>query len=145
MFLSTLLDILMPSWFPYGLGLVAAGLLPIKRRWAHIGSFLSLGLLWGCVGLEGWRSHHPFWAGLAVAEALLLLIFGAIGGWFELRLRHGFWAVAGASFLVYALLVFPLLNRYLEGFNNYSSFGIPIPLVLLTVGILFFTIDQRAL
>jgi len=141
--LSYTLDILWSSWFPYGLGLVAAGLIPIKTRGAHLVSLLSLALLWGWLALDGW-TVHPFWAALAAVEALLLLTFGVIRRWFEFRLRHGFWAVAGTSFLVYALLIFPLLNRYREGFEGYSSFGIPIPLILLTVGILFFTVEPRA-
>ncbi len=143
MFSSALLDILWSHWLPYGLGLIVAGLLPVKTRWAHLGLFLSLGLLWGWLALDGWGSH-PLWVALAAIEALLLMTLGAAFGWFELRLRHGFWAVAGTSFIVYALLIFPLLNRYLEGFDGYSSFGMPIPLILLTAGILFFTLDPRA-
>jgi len=143
MLMQIILEVLWSSWFPYGLGLVAVGLLPIKRRWAYRGTFASLGLLWGWLALVGGEFHPP-WGVLAAIEALLLLTFGAARGWFQPRLRHGFWAVAGTSFIVYALLVFPLLNRYLEGFDGYSSFGIPIPLIVLTAGVLFFTLDPKA-
>src|SRR4051794_18927426 len=103
MYSSTILDILWSHWFPYGLGLIAAGLIPVKTRWAHLGSFLSLGLLWGWLALDSWGSH-PLWVVSAAIEALLFLTLGAALGWFELRLRHGFWAVVGTSFIVYSLL-----------------------------------------
>jgi tetratricopeptide (TPR) repeat protein len=140
---SFLLGVLRSDWLAYGLGLAAAGLLPVKARPAYRAVFLALALLWGWLALRAWNAH-PVWGALAAVEAVLLLTFGTICGWFELRVHHGFWAVVGTSFLVYSLLVLPLLQRYIGGFDYISAFGAPVPLVLLTCGILFFSVEPRA-
>lgn len=142
----TLLETIEKSsfWFPYSLGLAAAGLLPVKSPRAYRAVSLALALLWSWLVLASGGSN-PVWTLLAALEALLFLVFGALLGKIEFRVRDGFWVVVGTSFLVYSLLVFPLLGRVFEIVEfERSVFNTPVPMVLLTCGILFFAVEPRA-
>src|SRR4051794_40666893 len=137
---------LFTSLVPYGLGLLAVGLLPIKKQTAYQAVFMALVLLWGWLALLMLAAPipHPVWSALAIAEAVLLLLLGATDGGLELPVRKGSWAVAGISFIVYALLIFPLLSRFrVPGFGR-ALFDTPYPMVLFTCGVLFFTVAPRA-
>jgi tetratricopeptide (TPR) repeat protein len=132
------------GWIPYLLALLAVGLLPVRRRAAHIILCLLLALLWVSVASRALADSPPsrplsYWGALAILEALLFAGLGAIGGKARLEARHGAWAVLGAVFLVYSLLVFPVLGQVFDilVFRK-SVFELPFPLVLFTCGILFF-------
>jgi hypothetical protein len=137
---------------PYGLGLLAAGLLPVKKPVAYQVVFAALSLLWGWLALLALIAPipHPGLAALAIVEAALLLLFGVIARLFnlsvqiDLSIRKGWWAVAGISFVVYALLIFPLLSRF--GVPGYEPILLdtPYPVVLFTCGVLFFTVTPWA-
>jgi tetratricopeptide (TPR) repeat protein len=129
---------------PYLCALLAAGLLPFKTRRAYLGVSLALALLWAWLALAAWGSSPWWWAALAFLESL---VFGSLAIWGKLDFgaRDGPWAVAGAVVVVYALLVFPFLGRFLglEPFG-YSAFGAPLPAVLFSCGILFFAAGPSA-
>ena len=85
---------------PYGLGLLAAGLLPIKKPGAYKAVCAALALLWGWLARDLYSSH-PSWAALAIAEAVLLILFGVIDRrQIDLPVRKGPWAVAGIVLIV---------------------------------------------
>jgi tetratricopeptide (TPR) repeat protein len=132
---------------PYGLGLLAAGLLPIKKPVAYQVVFAALALLWGWLALH---LSDPGWIALASFEAALLFLFGVIVKRFDpsvqidLSVRKGPWALAGVLFIVYALLIFPLLSRFeTPGFEPIPAEA-PYSVVLFTFGILFFTVTPWA-
>lgn len=128
------------DWLFYALGLVAAGLLPVKKRLADCGVSLVLACLWGMllyhIGRSSQQSQSYVWVALAVLESLLLFVLGT---WGRLRFpaRSGAWAVVGTALIFYSLIAFPILARIFDPFEE-SVFGTPFPLVLLTCGILFF-------
>jgi tetratricopeptide (TPR) repeat protein len=138
-------------YFVYSAALIAAGLLPIKRRGAYLGVSLALALLWVLVAIAAGRSHL-LWAALAASEAILFLVL-AICGKSEYGARTGPWAVAGTALLVYSLLLLPLLGRASELFGSSalpaqlsqwfgsSVYGVPFSPVLFTCGILFFALE----
>jgi tetratricopeptide (TPR) repeat protein len=133
------------SVLPYLLALLAAGLLPIKTRRAYLGVSLSLALLWGWLAWQAWSaSSSPGWAVFAGLEAMVLVGL-AVGGKLEFGARSGPWAVTGTALLVYALLIFPFLGRFLalEPFGG-SAAGAALPAVLFTGGVLLFTLEPIA-
>ncbi len=140
------------SLVPFSLGLLVAGLLPVKKPGAYQAIFAALALLWSWLALLILASPipHPVWAALAIIEALLLLFFGVIAKWLDLSIRvdlpvrKGPWAIAGILFIVYALLLFPLLDRFgAPGFEP-TLVDTPYPVVLFTCGVLFFTVTPWA-
>ena len=129
---------------PYFLALLAAGLLPIKRRRGYLGVSLALALLWAWLAKTAWFESRPAWAAAATLESLVLVSLAARGK-LEYGARSGTWATTGSALLVYALLVFPFLGRFLELQTfQHSSFGAPLPAVLFTCGILLFAPEPIA-
>lgn len=127
----------------YGLGLLAAGLLPFKptkaRQLAHRVLSLALALLWGWLAYAAWifnPAHAVFWSALAVLEFLLLLGLGTVWGGLRFPVRNGSWALFGTALCVYSLIAFPILSVVLE--SGKPGLGAPFPVVLFTCGVLFF-------
>jgi tetratricopeptide (TPR) repeat protein len=124
---------------PYFLALLAAGLLPLKQHRRYLGVSLALALLWACLA---WRasavSSTPWWAAAAALESLVLVGM-AVWGRLEFGVRSGPWATIGSAILIYALVVFPFLERYLEPETvQQPGFHLWLPVVLLTCGFLLF-------
>jgi len=145
--MSHLESLFLHPWAPYLPALVAAGLLPIKKRPAYCGVCLALALVWGAVAAHAIAdsppgSHPSFWMGLAITEAALFLIASVK---LELEVRTGPWALAGTAFIVYSLLVFPLVGRVSEiDWFKSSALFLPFPPVLFTCGVLFFAVNRKA-
>jgi tetratricopeptide (TPR) repeat protein len=143
--LSSLRALSSSSVLPYLFALLAVGLLPIKKRSAYGFVSLFLALLWGWLAWRAWSSSSsPAWAATAALEVLVLVSL-AIGKKLEFGARGGRWASTGSALLIYALLIFPFLGRFLalDPFKR-SAFGTPLPAVLFTCGILLFTLEPIA-
>jgi tetratricopeptide (TPR) repeat protein len=131
----------------YFLGLAAVGLLCIRRNWRHRAIAGILTAFWLRIALGAWLApaggKGAFISGgvevLAVVEALLLFVEGVIRGSLRFEGRRGPWPVLGGALLVYALAVHPLLGAVLPGglFGAFF-FGMPIPPLVFTLGMLFF-------
>lgn len=129
----------------YGLGALAI-LLAIKRTAAGdrvIGAVLSVFWLWSGVFYHILNcrtiSHASFWFGLLfVAQGLLLLITLAARGGPGFQIRFNVYGITGAVFVLYALLMYPLLGP-LFGHNYPRSpeFGVsPDTVTIFTFGLL---------
>lgn len=146
------------SWssvLPYLIALLAAALLPVKRRSFYPVVSLALALLWAWLAMAALKSSSPWWAALAGLGCVIFLVLMASGK-LEYGARNGPWAVTGTAFLVYSLLISPLLGRasqlfgssaflgHLSDWFGHSVFGAPFSPVLFTCGVLFFALEPIA-
>src|SRR5579864_1308805 len=129
---------------PYIFALLAVSLLPIKRRIGYFGVSLALAMLWGWLASAAVAASSPGWAVFAAIEALVFLGL-AMRGKLDFGARSGPWVATGTAILVYSLLAFPFLGRFLdlEPFQR-SAFDSPLPAVLFTCGILLFALEPIA-
>ncbi|HSK78304.1 MAG TPA: hypothetical protein VLQ45_17765, partial [Thermoanaerobaculia bacterium] len=135
----------MAGWPPYALALLVIGLLPAKTR--PVGRILCLLLAF----LWGWLAYaaNPLlatadkWALWAALQAVVLLGFGTFAGKLWFPVRRGAWALAGTALIAGSLLL-PLLASFLD-LPWMPVFGLPLPLVLFTCGVLFFATGWQAI
>lgn len=136
-------------WFstslPFLSALVAVGLLPVKKLWPSRCVCLALALLWGWLAWSAWRLGPVLFPGWGVLAGLEALLFLGLAGLRRpaFQARNGLWAVTGTVFLLFSLVMFPVLGRLLAGAEfEMSVFGCPFPPVLFTCGALLLASEQ---
>jgi len=78
--------------------------------------------------------------GLFVLQSLLLSFDGVIRRKLSFRIRVNWSGLFGALFVVYALVIYPLLGLLLlHKYPKAPTFGVPCPITLFTFGILLWT------
>ncbi|HVG08443.1 MAG TPA: DUF6064 family protein [Thermoanaerobaculia bacterium] len=152
----------------YILGLTAVFLLAFRRRWAHRFSSLILAALWACMALAlvlaDIAAPSPTWQSILAAfnpferpglmtclsavffvQSLLFVLEGLVRtgkdgtkGRLSFEPRASAGPVAGGLFLLYSLIIHPLLASLNVGFFPKSVLGLPFHGVLFTFGLLLF-------
>ena len=131
---------------------VSAILLAVKRIPASDKLIsLILGVLWIWTGtayhLSFFVAINPAayaFAVLCLIQALLFLWFGVFKSRLEISFRADLYGLIGALFLLYALILYPLLGAASgHVFPRTPSFGLPCPTTIFTFGLLFWA--DRAL
>lgn len=78
--------------------------------------------------------------GLFVLQSLLLFSTGVIRRKLSFRIRADLSGLFGALFVVYALVIYPLLGLLLlHKYPRAPTFGVPCPITIFTLGILLWT------
>lgn len=110
-------------------------------------SVLLLAFLWAWAGVVYHLLFFTRIKGVAVLFGILFLVqslifiqIGAIQGSIGFQPRFNTRGVLGVFWMVYALVLYPLLN-YLLGhqYPRSPSFGVPCPVTIFTFGLLFWT------
>jgi hypothetical protein len=80
---------------------------------------------------------------LFIVEAILLLYLGVIKKQVGFGLTRDRFAIIGLLFIVYALVIYPLIGTYLgHGYPRLPTFGLPCPTTIFTFGI-FLMADKK--
>lgn len=141
----------LPLSAAYFLALAAVFLLAFRQRWAHRAISALLAVLWSCMALALWDDQGlGVWGGvwlgaLFAIQSVFFLVEGVgrkgeDGGWGRLRFepRASAGPVAGGLFLLYSLIVHPLLAAFEVGPFRGPVLGLPFQGVLFTFGLLLF-------
>lgn len=130
----------------YLIGWTAVGLAWSSRRFASRTVGLLLGGLWLWMGV----AYHLWWfsrinpaayvfAVLFIVQGILFL-HAAAQNRLEIHPRFDLFGALGAALIVYALLVYPLLNMLLgHAYPESPTFGLPCPTTIFTFGMLLWT------
>ena len=84
------------------------------------------------------QKQYYFWGCLWILQGILFLIFGIFKDKFNYKLQKNWYSYIGILFMLYALVIYPLLG-FLKGhgFPNGPIFGVaPCPVVVFTFGAL---------
>jgi Family of unknown function (DUF6064) len=77
---------------------------------------------------------------LFIFQGLLFLYEGVVRNRLIFRARRNFYGIFGAMFIVYALVIYPLLGYALGHiFPSSQTFGVPCPTIIFTFGLLLWT------
>ncbi len=126
-------------------GMIVAAILKTRRSSTVVA--LMLGLLWLWTGIV---YHIAFFAGinpaaylfavLCVIQALLFIWFGVIKNRLSWVPAVDLYGITGALFLLYALVVYPLLGiAFGHTFPRSPTFGLPCPTTIFTFGLLLWS------
>lgn len=127
-----------------GLALLVVALAFRRRRTADRWIAALIAILWLWTGLA---YHVAFFTAINPAawlfgalfaiEALLFVRYGVLGAALAFRPRADAYGVLGALFLLYALILYPLVGRFTgHVYPAVPTFGTPCPTVIFTFGIL---------
>ncbi len=132
----------------YALGLLALGLCFSRRAWAGrlVGAILAVLWLGNGLGyhMAFFTAINPaawIFGSLFVLQGLLFLGLGALAGRISFAPRRDLAGVCGGVFVVYALVVYPLLGAWWgHGWPHSPLFGVaPCPTTIFTFGILLWS------
>lgn len=132
--------------------LLCVGLLFRPSVWASRTSYLILSLLWGWMAIA---YHFAFFSDINPAAWLFGAIFllgSATFAWtgmardgVSLRPVPGVRSVLGATLIVFALVVYPLVGHSLgHRYPSAPTFGLPCPTTIFTLGLLLFSVKPVA-
>lgn len=112
--------------------------------------FGILSILWGWMGIVYHiiyfssinKAAYAFGA-MFVVQSILFFYFGILRHKIELRIRFDVQSIVGVVFIVYALLIYPLIS-FAQGriYPNSPTFGVPCPTTIFTFGVLLFTVHR---
>ncbi len=108
---------------------------------------LILAFLWAWTGivyhLMFFSSINPaanLFGALCIVQSALFLVFGVLRQELLFGFDRSFYAYTGALFLLYALLIYPLLGYQLgHVYPQSPTFGAPCPTTIFTFGLLLWT------
>jgi hypothetical protein len=134
--------------------LAALAVLMARRGTATAGrvAAIILALMWAWVGVvyQGiyFSQINPIaraFAGAFLLQAVLFAVHAIIGRGLEFRPRNRVRAVAGASMILYAMLMYPLVGLAVgERYPAMPLFGVaPCPLLIFTFGLLLWATRAR--
>jgi hypothetical protein len=132
------------------LGIAALGLAIKRSQFSDKAILLILSFFWFWMGIVYhiifFSSINPLayaFGVLFIVEAVLLLYFGVMKKQAGFSLTQNTYALIGLLFIVYALIIYPLIGTYLgHGYPRLPTFGLPCPTTIFTFGI-FLMADKR--
>ena len=79
-------------------------------------------------------------AALFISQGCLFIRQGILKSNLKFRIEPNIYGVVGAAFVVYALVIYPLIGSVLgHAFPASPSFGAPCPMVIFTIGLMMWT------
>lgn len=124
-------------------GVVALGASAFRGKDRWIATLLALFWIWAALAYHVWHFAriNPLAYAFAIAfmlEAGLLAWFGVAKGSVEFSFRLDRRGWIAASLVLYALIVYPAIGRAAgHQYPAAPTFGVPCPLTLFTIGVLF--------
>ncbi len=75
-----------------------------------------------------------------IVQGLVFLFFGLLRPWLGFRYRTNVYTITGAFFILYALVLYPLLGSMSgHAYPRTPTFGLPCPTTIFTFGLLLWT------
>ena len=136
--------------FLIALALVVVYLAARPRRGSSrlIAAFLAILWVWSGIAyhlLHLSRINPAAWLFgiLFILQGLLFFGIGVVAGTMRFRADAGTTGRVGAAFILYAIVVYPLLGiAFGHGYPSAPSFGVPCPTTIFTFGLLLWTVDR---
>ena len=133
--------------FLYTIGIVAICLTLSRRNdfSRSVGLILSLFWIWMGIVYHLWffsaiNKAARVFAAFFVLQGILFLIAGVLKQQLKFRFSSNLYGVVGSVFLVYALIVYPVLGYWLgHRYPAAPTFGLPCPTTIFTFGLLLWT------
>jgi hypothetical protein len=114
-------------------GRVIAAILALLWLWT--------GIVYHLVYFTAINNAAFLFAGFCLLAALLFFWTGVVKGRMRFTAGWSAWNIIGALLIAYALLVYPLLSRFLgHGYPMMPTFGLPCPSTIFTIGMLCFLV-----
>ncbi|MFW5879514.1 MAG: DUF6064 family protein [bacterium] len=93
---------------------------------------------------SSFQKQYYFWGILWILQGVLFLVIGLAKHKLHYRLKRNWYSYAGIVFILYALVIYPLIGFLLgHGYPKGPIFGVaPCPVVIFTFGVLLF-VDKK--
>ena len=106
--------------------------------------WLWMGLVYHLIFFSAINKVAYIFGSLFIVQSLLFVFYGLTGSKIiKYQFRFNFHGVLGLLFILYALIVYPILANYFgHAYPNMPTFGLPCPTVIFTFGILLFAFDR---
>jgi len=87
---------------------------------------------------SGFQKQYYFWGSLWILQGILFLVFGIFKDKFNYKLQKNWYSYIGILFILYALIIYPLIGFLLgHGYPKGPIFGVaPCPVCVFTFGAL---------
>ena len=133
--------------FLYTIGIVAICLTLSRQKDFSRAVSLILSLFWFWMGMvyhlwffSAINKAALFFAAFFVLQGVIFFIVGVLKHQLKFHFRLSFYGVVGGVFLLYALIVYPLLGYWLgRRYPAAPTFGLPCPTTIFTFGMLLWT------
>jgi hypothetical protein len=148
-FLNVFRDYNLAIWpmqiFTYVLGAIVLIFVMVNTRYSRRIVMSVLAFFWVWMGVVyHFRFFAPinraayFFGGLFIAQAVIFSLFGTVRESLHFAFRHNIYGLIGALFVLYAMVVYPLLSHTLgHGYPKAPMFGVaPCPTTIFTFGVL---------
>ena len=102
--------------------------------------WLWMGVIYHLVYFTEINTAAYLFASVFIFQAILLLYLGVLRKKISFQFRTGFYGFAGAFFIFFALILYPIISSELGHVYPYApTFGLPCPTTIFTLGILMWT------
>ena len=133
--------------FLYTIGIVAICLTLLRQKDFSRAVSLILSLFWIWMGMvyhlwffSAINKAALFFAAFFVLQGVIFFIVGVLKHQLKFHFRLSFYGVVGGVFLLYALIVYPVLGYWLgRRYPAAPTFGLPCPTTIFTFGMLLWT------
>ena len=105
--------------------------------------FLWIGIIYQLMFFTQINNAAYIFGPLFILQGILFFIYGVYFDKLEFRFNNNYMNYTGIIFLLYGLIIYPVLGYYLgHRYPNSPTFGLPCPTVIFTLGILLFIKDN---
>lgn len=133
--------------FLYTIGIVAICLTVSRKKdfSRSVGFILSLFWIWMGIVYHLWffsviNKAALVFAALFVLQGVIFFIVGVVKRQLKFRFSYNFYGIVGGVFLLYALLIYPVLGYWLSHrYPAAPTFGLPCPTTIFTFGMLLWS------
>jgi hypothetical protein len=104
--------------------------------------WLWMGIVYHIVFFTSINKAAYLFGGLFVIQGILFLIFGVFQNQFSFQFRNDTYGILGASLIIFALIIYPLIGYFLgHVYPSSPTFGLPCPTTIFTFG--FLLLNQK--
>lgn len=105
--------------------------------------WLWIGIVYHVIYFSAINTAAYFFGALFILQAIIFFIYGNISNKLLFRYNKSVYNYIGITFILYALIIYPVLGHILGHQYPYSpTFGLPCPTTIFTFGVLLF-IDNK--
>lgn len=139
---------ILPILFALALMIFLLSVVPGKITDKVISAGLSflwiwMGLVYHIIFFSVVNKAAYVFGGLFIAQGILFLVFGVFRSDLIFRLRFSVYSVTGMVFILYSLIVYPIIGTVTgHRFPSSPTFGLPCPTTIFTFGILLLAIRR---
>jgi hypothetical protein len=105
--------------------------------------WLWMGVVYHIIFFSAVNKAAYLFGTMFIAQGILFLVYGVFRSDLAFRLRFTVYAVTGIVFILYSLIVYPIIGTVIgHRFPSSPTFGLPCPTTIFTFGILLLTVRR---